>query len=165
VELGSYNVRVFYSHCRQIAILSFWSQFGGFNLLDFHFIVLVWWFSYSRFQFLMSTVHRFDSHDLNLMLLLDSPNPHIFYSWYRKFTILILLIPIWWSWSMVSTFLILISWSWSMVLINGFDPLDLELIFLVNGFDVHVFHFWCWKFTVFILFFLIQRSWLIVQSY
>lgn len=56
-----------------------------------------------------------------------------------------------------------ISWSRFMVLIDGLDPLDLEFIFLVDGFDVHVFHFRCWKFIVFILFFLIQWPWLIVS--
>ncbi len=117
----------------KLHFLSFWSQFDGFNPLDFNFIVLVWWFSYSCFQLLMSTIHSFDSHELNLICLLDNPNPHVFYSWCWKFTILILLILIWWSWLMVTMFLISISWSWFMVLINGLDPLELELIFLVDG--------------------------------
>ncbi len=141
--MGSYNVHVYTLIVEKLQFLSFWSQFGGFNLLDFDFIGLVSWFSYSCFQFLMSTIHSFDSHDLNLMFLLDSPNPHVFYSWCWKFTILILLISISWSWLMVSMFLIrfhgLGLWSWSMVLIllilNSYFWL-MVLMFMFFTFDV-----------------------------
>ncbi len=159
MELGSHNV-----HVDKSLFLSFWSQFGGFNPLDFNFIVLVWWFSYSFCQLLISTIHSFDSHDLNLIFLLDSPNPHVFYSWCWKFMILILLILIWRSWLMVSMFLILISRSWFMVLIDGLDPLDLEssfwlmvLMFMLFTFDVEN--------SQFILFSLIQWFGWLFQSY